>query len=247
MMKLEIFDNSIFKVAFESISKIVDEVECNVDSEGFHLNAIDRSHICFVSLDLHKGLFDTFICEAPQKICLDTSEFIKILKRAKKDDVLGLSVDENNLIITLKSDVDRKFKIRVIDIEYDTPTPPSIDVPCLINVPSSIVKDALTDMKLFSDKLFFLINQEFFVVDTNGEFGDANFQFLHGESGVNEVAKSSFSIPKLEEIFSASKFSDTVEIGLGNNMPVTINFKLVTGDGELKFLLAPRIDAEDDV
>ncbi len=246
MIELEVLDNKIFKDAFDSISKIVDEVVCEVDSDGFHMTAMDRSHICFVGLNFKKDLFDRFICEAPKKICLDTEEFTKILKRAKKNDILVLGVDDDNLTIKFKGDVDRKFNIRLIDMDYESPSAPLLEFPTYISVPSKIVSDALVDMELFSDKLYFLINEEYFIVDTDGEFGDAKFEFLHGEKVEGEAVKSGFSIPKLKDIFKASSFSDTVEVGLGNDMPVNFKFELITGDGELNYLLAPRIDAEEE-
>ena len=58
MMNIVLSDNSIFKEAFESISAIIDEIVCIVDSEGFRVTAMDRSHISFVSLDLKPELFD---------------------------------------------------------------------------------------------------------------------------------------------------------------------------------------------
>lgn len=246
MFKLELSDTRIMKEPFESISKIVDEVVCTVDSEGFKLNAMDRSHICFVLLDLKASVFDEYICNVPEKICLDTTEFIRILKRMKKQDVLTLSTDSDNLVIGLNGDVDREFKIRLIDMDYESPVPPSIDFPAHASVPSSIVKDAITDMKLFSEKLYFILDNEMFTVSTDGEFGDATFQYLHGEEGIEGEFKSCFSIPKLDDIFQASKFSDIVEISLGLDKPLNLRFELVTGDGELRYLLAPRLEQEDE-
>ncbi len=246
-MILELVDIAIFKDAFDSISKIVDEVVCDVDSSGFHVTAIDRSHICFVELNLEPTVFnEQFDVESPVRLCIDTQEFMRILKRAKKTDVLKLcTADEGNLIINFLGDVDRKFKIRLIDMEYESPRVPDLELPCGVEVDSGLLKDAIVDMELFSDKLIFLIDNECFNVSTNGEFGDASFQYLHGENGINEVVKSSFSINKLKDIFSASKFSDIVNISLGNDMPMVINFALSTGNGNLKFLLAPRIETDE--
>lgn len=246
MLKLELLDNKIFKEAFDSISKIVDEVVCDVDSSGFHVTAIDRSHICFVELNLEPSVFEEFECSKPERLCIDTQEFMRILKRAKKNDVLRLGNDEGNLIISFIGDVDRTFKIRLIDMDYESPKAPAIELPCGVNVDSGLIKDAIGDMELFSDKLYFLINPEYFIVNSDGEFGDASFQYLHGENGISESVKSSFSINKLKDIFTASKFSDIVNINLGTDMPMIIDFELITGDGDLKFLLAPRIEAEEE-
>ena len=244
MFEIELSDTSMFKAAFEAISTIVDEIICVIDTEGFRVTALDRSHISFVNLDLHPTVFDTFECNVPEKITIDTAEFMRILKRMKNSDTLKLTMDEGNLIIKLIGDADRQFKLRLIDSEYDIPQPPQLEPPVSVVVPSDLVKDCLTDMALFDEKLYFLIDEDYFKVITNGEFGEANAAYLHGED-VNEVVKSSFSIPKLQEMFKASKFSDMCEISLGNDMPLILTFKLLSDDGQISFLLAPRLEAEE--
>lgn len=243
--KLELIDNNIFKTAFESITHIVDEVVCTIDSEGFRVTALDRSHVTFVSLDLKATVFDFFECDVPSKLFLDTKEFNQILKRCKNSDVLVLSDDANNLHIEFKGDVDRLFKIRLMDVEYEQRVPPSLNPPVVIDVPSSLLKDCLTDMELFNENLKFSINSEYFIADSNGEFGDSEFKYLHGEL-VNENVSSSFSIDKLKDIFRASKFSDTCSVGLGDNMPLILKFELIGMNGSLEYLLAPRIETDGD-
>ena len=105
-----------------------------VDSEGFRVNALDRSHITFVGLNLEPTVFDEFICNIPEKICVDTIEFMKILKRGKKDDILRLEIEEGNLIMTFLGDSIRKFKIRLIDMEYNIPELPNLNPPNSINI-----------------------------------------------------------------------------------------------------------------
>lgn len=242
--KISLSDTSIFKASFDAISTIVDEIICVIDTEGFRVTAIDRSHISFVSLDLKPTVFDEFDCPIPEKITIDTAEFMKILKRMKNSDVLELTLEENNLIIKFIGDADREFKLRLIDSQYDIPEPPVLETPVCVNIPSELVKDCLTDMALFSDKLDFLVDQDYFKVITDGEFGDASAAYIHGEE-VNEVVKASYSIPKLQEMFKASKFSEMCEISLGNDMPLILTFKLISDDGQISFLLAPRLDLEE--
>lgn len=241
MFKIELSDTNLFKTSFEAISSIIDETSIIIDSEGFRVRALDRSHISFVNLTLEPTFFDSFECDAPEKINIDTDEFMKILKRMKKDDLLKLSCDEGNLIIQFIGDVDREFKIRLIDIEYEIPTPPSLRTPVSVNIPSELVKDTLTDMELFADKLYILIDGDYFKVISDGEFGEADVRYLHGEE-VNESVRACYNIDKLKDMFKASKFSEEVEIDLGNDMPITLKFKSITGDGEISFLLAPRLE-----
>ena len=242
--KIVLSDNGLFKDAFEAISTVVDEVACHIDSEGFRVSALDRSHIVSTSLNLKPTVFDEFECSKPEKVTIDTSEFMKVLKRMKGHDSLSLSLEDNNLIIGLSGDVDRTFKIRLIDMEYESQEPPHIEYNVSVEVPSSLFNESIKDMDLFSEKLDIALDEDYLIINTDGEFGDGSVKYLHG-CDVSEYVKSCFSIPKLKDIFKASKFSDIVEICLGNDMPVTFNFNLVSDDGSMSFLLAPRLEETD--
>lgn len=242
--KIEISNNSVIKDAFDSISRIIDEIIIEINEDGFQVNALDRSHISYVGLKLDKEFFDEFDCKDTERICIDTTEFMQILKRMKKNDTLRLSDDENNnIVITLIGDSTRTFKIRLIDLEYDTPAPPSINPPCRFEIESNLLKDCLGDMELFGDVITYRINHDYFIAESNGEFGDSSFKYIHGED-INEEVKSKYSIDKLKDILTASKFSPICEMLLGNDMPLILRFELETGDGELRFLLAPRLEED---
>ncbi|MBQ2832356.1 proliferating cell nuclear antigen (pcna) [Methanobrevibacter sp.] len=242
--KATLTNNNIFKTAFESIAKIIDEVTLTADNEGIRLRALDRSHITFVSMDLDVDLFDEYQCDVPEKISIDATEFLQILKHGKTNDILRLSVDENNLIIIFDGDATRKFNIRFIDDEYETAVPPQIDHPINIKMPSDLLKDALNDMQLFSDKILFTIDQDYFKIHTQGTFGDGEVKYIHGEN-IQETCQAMFNTEKVSDIMRASKFSKEVTVSLGNDMPLKITFELITGDGRLTYLLAPRLEETD--
>ena len=243
MFKLELADNQIFKNIFESVSSIVDEITLIADNDGLHLRSLDKSHITFITLELNKTLFDEYECDIPEKMAIDCDDFYKLLKKCNRNDILELSKDESNLLITFAGDAKRKFKLPFIDMEYDNPVPPRIDLPCKISIPSNLLKDYISDMGFFSDKLDFIIDENYFKVKTVGQKGEAETEYLHGEN-ILEVVRSGYSIPKLQEIMKAHKFSEECNVYLGNDMPLKINFTLITGDGSLEYLLAPRL--EDD-
>ncbi|MCQ2737114.1 MAG: proliferating cell nuclear antigen (pcna) [archaeon] len=244
MFKAELSNSNILKTSFDAISSIVDEVQIQTDSEGFRLDALDRSHITFIHLELKASLFDEFICDEPEKINIDTDELMKVLKRSKSDDRVLMSLDEGNFIITFEGEAKRTFKIRLIDIEYDSPTPPQLAHPTNIEIPFSLLKDSIQDMDIFSDKIALKVDSDKFIASAEGDFGDANIEYLHGEK-IEETVKSIFSLEKVREMLKADKFSDFAQIGLGNDMPLKLTLEMISGDGELSFLLAPRIESED--
>ena len=213
MFKAELSNPNILKTSFDAISSIVDEVQIQTDSEGFRLDALDRSHITFVHLELKSSLFDEFVCDEPEKINIDTDEFMKVLKRSKSTDRVIMSLDEGNFIITFEGEAKRTFKIRL-------------------------------DMDLFSDKITLMVDSEKFRASAEGEFGDANIEYIHGEK-IDTEAKSVFSLEKIREMLKADKFSEMAIINLGTDIPLYLTLRRVDGEGELSFLLAPRIESED--
>lgn len=244
MFKAELSNPNILKTSFDAISSIVDEVQIQTDSEGFRLDALDRSHITFVHLELKSSLFDEFVCDEPEKINIDTDEFMKVLKRSKSTDRVIMSLDEGNFIITFEGEAKRTFKIRLIDIEYESPTPPQLNSPTKFEIPFNLLKDSIQDMDLFSDKITLMVDSEKFRASAEGEFGDANIEYIHGEK-IDTEAKSVFSLEKIREMLKADKFSEMAIINLGTDIPLYLTLRRVDDEGELSFLLAPRIESED--
>ncbi|MDP1552014.1 MAG: proliferating cell nuclear antigen (pcna) [Methanobacteriaceae archaeon] len=244
MFKAELSDPNILKTSFDAISSIVDEVQIQTDSQGFRLDALDRSHITFVHLELKASLFDEYVCDEPEKINVDTEELMKVLKRSKSDDRVYMSLDEGNFIITFEGEAKRRFKIRLIDIEYEAPSPPNLEYPTEFEVPFSLLKDSIQDIDIFSDKIAMSVDGDRFAASAEGEFGDANIEYLHGEK-IGTNARSVFSLEKIKEMLKADKFSDVATINLGDDMPLNLKLRMVSEEGELSFLLAPRIEAED--
>ncbi|HEX7468217.1 MAG TPA: proliferating cell nuclear antigen (pcna) [Methanobacterium sp.] len=244
MFKAVLSDSNILKTSFDAISSIVDEVQMRADSEGLKLDALDRSHITFVHLELKSDVFDIFSCKEPLKINVDTEELMKVLKRAKSDDMVELSVDEGNLIITFEGEARRTFKIRLIDIEYEAPSPPQLEYPTEFEIPFSLLKNSIQDIDIVSDKISLIVDEDKFIASAEGEFGDAKIEYLHGEK-IDNKAKSVFSLEKIKEMLKADKFSETAFLRLGNDMPLNLSLKMASDEGELSFLLAPRIESEE--
>ena len=243
-MKLELYNPSIFKEVFDCISHIVDECKLEFDNLGMQINALDKSHITFISLDFKYSLFDSYEVPDPETLLIDTVEFIKVLKRCKNNEVMRIETDKNNLILTFEGEALRTYNLRIIDQEYETPQPPSIDYPVTVTAPSNLIKDTLSDMKLFNENFKISVDEDYLRLYTDGLKGATEMKYLHG-SYIQQYVKSGYSIEKFIDIFRASKLTETVELGLGDDLPVTITFKLVSGDGSVSFLLAPRLESQE--
>lgn len=246
MFNCRLDDYTLLKTSFESISKIVSEVQIQTDSDGIRLDALDKSHITFIHLEFCKDYFSEYVCTEPEKINVDTEQVLKVLKRGKHDDALYLSVDENNLIFDFNGDVNKHFKIRLIDMDYTAPSPPELVLSGKSVIPFKVLKDSMSDMGLFSEKVLISIKSDKTVFIGKGDMGDSQVEYngLYG-SDEDNIGESTYSLEKINELLRADKFSAEAILELGVNTPLTLTLQNEDETGTLSFLLAPRIESDD--
>jgi proliferating cell nuclear antigen len=245
MINLVTDEPNKIKSIFTSIEEVVDEVIIEVDSDAWVLNALDRSHITFVKLLLTKDYFTEYSCPEPVKLAVDTKELLKVLKRGKSDDTLTLQADEGHLIIIFKNmDLRRTFKIKLIDLDYEPPQAPDLEWPSTVKLPFSTFKDAISDIEVMDNKVAMSVDEDKIYMDAEGDFGDAKFEYLHGEK-IEKKVRSVFSLEKIKFMLKTDKFSDEVTLGLGVDMPLLLILNDVDENGFLRYMLAPRIEQEE--
>lgn len=244
-MRFEISNNKIIKDCLETICIIIDELVFEADSEGIRLRALDKSHISFIDMEWKSILFDTYQCSEPCSFTVDASELLKIIKRIKSNDVLSMGLDEGNLILTYNGDSTRTFKLRLIDVEYETPVPPTVNYPVHLDIPTDVFNDALIDAELYGEKISLSVDNDYFITSADGEFGVNHNRYLHGES-IGDYVKSTYSIPKIKEMLKGKSLSHEVKLGLGDDLPLTLEYHSPTNDYKLGFLLAPCLEVEED-
>ena len=244
-MKFEISNNKIIRDCVETVCIIIDELCFECDSESIRLRALDKSHITFLDLEWKDHLFDMYQCSEPCSFTVDASELLKIIKRIRSDDVLSMGLDEGNLILTYSGDSTRTFKLRLIDVEYETPTPPTVEYPVTLSIPVKVFDDAVTDAELYGEKISLSCDNDYFITSADGEFGVNHNRYLHGES-IGDYVKSTYAIPKIKEMLKGKSLSHEVQLGLGNDLPLTLEYHSPTNDYKLGFLLAPRLEVDEE-
>ena len=244
-MKFELANNKIIRDCLETVCLIIDELVFECDSESIRLRALDKSHITFLDLEWKEHMFDTYQCKEPCSFTVDASELLKIIKRIKTGDVLSAGLDEGNLILTYNGDSTRTFKLRLIDVEYETPVPPTVNYPVTLSIPVKVFDDAVTDAELYGEKISLSCDNDYFITSADGEFGVNHNRYLHGES-IGDYVKSTYSIPKIKEMLKGKGLSHEVQISLGDDLPLTLEYHSPTNDYKLGFLLAPRIETDEE-
>ncbi|MCJ7424187.1 proliferating cell nuclear antigen (pcna) [Candidatus Bathyarchaeota archaeon] len=251
MFKLKVADAKLLRDMIASISILVDEGTFKLDQEGLKLRAMDPSRVAMIDFEWSKTVFEEYECTAPTKMCINITELLKLLKRATKDEIVELSLDEKTarLQVRITGKYERNFTMPTLEAsEEEVPTPK-----LTFNVKAKATTDGLSraieDAQLVSDHVRLEADPEKLVFTAAGDLMGATITIQKGSDTlldleVKEPSKATFSLSYLTEIIkSASATSDIATLEFSSDMPVKLDFPQPK-EGRLVFYLAPRIETE---
>jgi proliferating cell nuclear antigen len=251
MFKLKVTDAKLLRDMVTSISILVDEATFKLDPEGIKLRAMDPSRVAMVDFEWPKTVFEEYTCTEPTKMCINITELLKLLKRAGKDEVLELAIDEKTgrLQVQISGKYARNFTMPTLEAaEEEVPTP-KITFNVRVKATTEGLKQAIEDAQLVSDHVKIEADQEKVVLNASGDLMGATITLQKGSDAVldleaKEPSKATFSLSYLSEIIkAASATSDIATLEFSSDMPVRLDFQQAR-EGRLSFFLAPRIETE---
>jgi len=251
LFKLKVSDAKLFRDAVTAISTLVDEGTFNIDSEGIKLRAMDPSRVAMVDFMMQKTVFDEYVVDQNPKICLNLSEFLKLLKRAGKDEAVELLLDEKTgqFVVTVRGKYVRTFRMPTLEASEDEVPTPKIAFNAKVTLTTDGLHQSLDDVALASDYVRLETDGEAMTMNAKGDIMGANIELKKGSDAllsleVKEPSKSAFPLSYLSEIVkAAAATSDIATLEFSTDMPIRLDFKQ-RFDGTLVYYLAPRIEVE---
>jgi proliferating cell nuclear antigen len=234
-----------------TISILVDEATFKIDPEGLKLRAMDPSRVAMVDFEWPKTVFEEYTCTEPTKMCINISELLKLLKRAGKDEVVELSLDEKTgrLQTKITGKYARNFTMPTLEASEEEVPTPKLTFNVRAKATTQGLSQAIEDAQLVSDHVRIEADAEKIVFNAAGELMGATITIQKGSDTLldleaKEPAKSTFSLSYLSEIIrTASATSDIATMEFSSDMPIKLDFQQ-TKEGKLTFYLAPRIETE---
>lgn len=247
----------VFEVAIENPKKFVDvitgladaidEVAFKFNEDGLKILTMDASRVILFDIEMDASDFVKYNVEEETVIGVDLNKIKKILKRAKKDDVLIFRDDGSGFfeIIFDGKNGNRKFKVGKIDVDEMELEVPELPFQGRFVVESRVFKEIIKDAKVVSDTLaIIMLEDERVKLKASSETSNYEVEIGLEDEGlidieVDEVCKSSYGIAYLESLVKL--MVDEVSISIGNDMPMKVEGKL--GDNsKVIVLLAPRVE-----
>jgi len=251
MFRLKVADARLLRDMATAISILVDEATFKIDPDGVKLRAMDPSRVAMVDFEWPKTIFEEYACTEPTKMCINISELLKLLKRAGKDEVVELSLDEKTgrLQVKITGKYARNFTMPTLEASEEEVPTPKLTFNVLAKATTDGLSQAIEDAQLVSDHVRIEADVEKIVFNATGDLMGATISLQKGSDTLldleaKEPSKATFSLSYLSEIIkAASATSDIATLEFSTDMPVRLDFQQAK-EGKLTFYLAPRIETE---
>lgn len=237
-------DPDILKKAISPVTALVDEAQLHLEEGGMRIQTVDSANVGAVSLDLLAEGFHSYETDGG-KVTLDLDRFEEIISKGSKASNFMLELDEET----------RKFIVSVEGYEFELslllpesaregPDPYDIETPATVTIQGSELTEAIRMASMFSDNVRIGVDQKRDVFYLNAK-GDSDSMYLTlSEEDLEEIevakAYGNYSLNYLSDIRKAIPSNSVVTLGLGQGVPMKIQYEIADENGRITYGLAPR-------
>lgn len=250
LFKAELEEVGLIKDSMKTISDLISEGLFQLKEDGIHLIAADPAMVGLVDFQLEKEVFEDYELDEETKVGLNLENFYSILRRANSDDTITFELDEDDSKFHIKMEgmSTRNFSLPILNLsEDDIPSTDQLDFSVTAELETSVLEGAIKDAMVVSDSVTISADSETINIISDGDQSNVNFEISGDSEGVIDLdggeAKSMFSLDYLSKMIGAKSLSDTVNLKLGEDFPMRLEF-VVPDKADLSFVLAPRIEED---
>ena len=235
-----------------TVGSLVDEAKLNVSEDGIQIKAVDPSHVAMIEANLVKSAFDSYEA-ATAEMGIDVDKFKMVLAVAGKEDMVDLEKDDklNRLVVSI-GNLTRAMPLLDTSGMPD-PKVPSLDLAASVSVSVEEISQGLKASKSVSDHIALSTTKDSFRLVCEGD-NQNRVDLTLGKEQLEKLdspedTTSLFSLEYFTLMVNSLPADRILHINLGSDLPVKVDADLAVDDmtgaqGNVKFLLAPRIDRE---
>ncbi len=251
MFKAELEEVGLIQDSMKTISDLISEGLFQLTEDGLKLVAADPAMVALVDFKIEKDVFETYELDEEDKVGLNLENLYSILRRANSGDTITLELeeDESKFHIKMENGSTRNFSLPILNLsEDDIPDTESLNQFNVdADLETAVLESAIKDAMVVGDSVTVSADDSSIKIVAEGDQSNVDFTITEDSEGVMEIdgseASSMFSLDYLSSMVKAKKLSDTVELRLGDDFPMRLNFE-VPEKARLSFVLAPRIEEE---
>lgn len=159
IFEIKTLKSIIVKSVFETIKPYIKETNIVINKDGIKISTLDNSKVSLTYIKLDAKKFESYYCEKPCIIGIDTTVFFKTIKSANRRETITFYMnkdDEDKLGIELADPFMGKvkdYKIPLLALEDKVINMSDMSFDYVINMPSVQFQQIIKDIHLLEGKV----------------------------------------------------------------------------------------------
>lgn len=236
----------VLKEVVDVVSTLVDEAKFNAGKDSLIVKAVDPAHVAMVDMKVNSDAFDSYKAD-DMELGVDMDKVKEVLKLAKAGDIIAMTYDEDkNRLIVNVGNITRRMSL-VDTAGMADPKVPSLNLPARLVIRTDELRQGIRASESVSDHIALVTSPEGFEMTSEGDTDSVSLKLpkeMLDELQCKEQVRSLFPLDYFSNMIKSISTASTVSMYLGNDYPVKLEFKVAGGKGDVRYLLAPRIESE---
>jgi proliferating cell nuclear antigen len=228
----------------ETLGVVVEDARFDFGENGLQIRVVDPSHVAMIQMDIDSAAFDTWELDET-KLGLELRKIKELVSLGGPTDLIEMAYGDETGVLTVNlGKIDRN--IRPLDNSTMTPpTLPELKLPCKVTISGADFTQALKAARQVGDLVNFSIDENTFTVHVLGSTDSVTVAFNKDELQLLECegpARSQYSLTYLVPMSKIFGSLESVNIGFGENYPLSMSFNFHDGAAKVQYFLAPRVE-----
>ncbi|HUW42639.1 MAG TPA: proliferating cell nuclear antigen (pcna), partial [Thermoplasmata archaeon] len=229
------------------VSTLVDEAKFMITADGISLRAVDPAHVAMVNLKLNKEAFEEYKADESE-LGIDVAKLEQFLRLAKAGDIIDIVNDEEKRRLNVAVGNTTKRMSLIDTTGMSEPKLPNLNLPAKVSLKIDDISQGIKASESVSDHIALNVTSDSFEMICEGDTDQVQLKLAKDkllELECEGKVRSLFPLEYFSNMMRAIPSQAKITLNLGNDYPVKIEFKIADGNGDVTYLLAPRIESSD--
>jgi len=228
----------------DTLGVVVEDARFDFSESGLEIRVVDPSHVAMIRMKIDSAAFETWELDETS-LGLELRKIKELVSLGGPTDMIEMAYGDETGVLTVNlGKIDRN--IRPLDNSTMTPpTLPELKLPCKVTISGADFTQALKAARQVGDLVNFSIDENTFTVHVLGSTDSVTVAFNKDELQHIECegpARSQYSLTYLVPLSKVFGNLESVNIGFGENYPLSMSFNFYDGAAEVQYFLAPRVE-----
>ena len=234
-----------FKKQIKVISDIVSEGRVKIDKDSLGVIAIDAANVAMIDYKVFSSACIQYLVDEVEEFAIDFNKLYQVIKTASTNAILKLTKEDNKLVVIIKAETERTFKLPFISCEGGNVEKAKLEHDVTIKVDSAIFKQEVNASNIIADSVSFVTKNDKFIMKADDNISEIIVKFNDIEVKTKKKGEilSKYNLGYLKKFIEACAFCDKVHITYKKDKPAKFRFKQVD-KFKMDFIIAPRVDEQ---